>query len=51
MSEWSVAIMLTLVFVILKANKVINWSWGWVFSPLLVEIVATMFLGRMLGVW
>lgn len=36
MSEWSLAFMISLVFVILKANGVIKWSWWWVFSPLLV---------------
>lgn len=28
------SIFLTILFVILKINEVINWSWIWIFSPL-----------------
>lgn len=30
----SLDVILTIVFVILKLTKVIDWSWWWVFSPL-----------------
>lgn len=30
---------LTIVFIILKLIGVINWSWWWVISPLLIEAV------------
>ena len=29
---------LTIIFVVLKLVGVINWSWWWVFSPILIEI-------------
>jgi Flp pilus assembly protein TadB len=29
---------LTIVFIVLKLVKVIDWSWWWVFSPLLIEL-------------
>lgn len=29
---------LTIVFVVLKLVGTINWSWWWVFSPLLIDI-------------
>ena len=31
--------LLTIVFIVLKLCKVINWSWVWVLSPLWIEIV------------
>lgn len=30
----SAAIVLTIVFIVLKLTHVINWSWWWVLSPL-----------------
>lgn len=30
--------LLTLVFIVLKLCKVINWSWVWVLSPLWISI-------------
>lgn len=35
---------LTIVFIILKLCKVINWSWLWVLAPLWVSIVAQLVL-------
>lgn len=29
---------LTIIFVVLKLIGTINWSWWWVFSPLLIDI-------------
>lgn len=31
--------MLTLIFIILKLNEVINWEWIWVFCPLWIPLV------------
>lgn len=33
--------LLTFIFVILKVTHFINWSWIWVFSPLLISIIIT----------
>jgi hypothetical protein len=30
---------LGIVFIILKLNDVIDWSWGWVLSPIIVAVV------------
>lgn len=32
--------LLTLVFIVLKLCKVINWSWLWVLSPLWIGLIA-----------
>lgn len=29
--------LLTIVFIVLKLTKVINWSWWWVWSPVLIS--------------
>lgn len=33
----SISGVLTLIFLVLKLIDVIDWSWWWVFSPLLIE--------------
>lgn len=35
-------IMVLVVFVVLKIVKVINWSWGWVLSPLWIAAAAAL---------
>lgn len=35
---WGLAWLVTIVFVILKFVDVIDWSWWWVFSPLLIAL-------------
>ena len=35
----SLPTLLTVVFVVLKLCKVIDWSWWWVLSPFLIELV------------
>lgn len=35
---------LTIVFIILKLTKVINWSWWWVFSPTLIPLAFSILL-------
>ena len=35
---------LTLVFIVLKLCKVINWSWWWVLSPIWIGIVLVILI-------
>ena len=37
--DLSVGTILTIVFVILKLIRIINWSWWWVFSPLWISVI------------
>jgi hypothetical protein len=38
-------VILTVVFIILKVTKKIDWSWWWVFSPFLFQtVVSILFL-------
>lgn len=39
MPYFSLPVVLTIIFVILKLTKHINWSWVWVFSPLWISFV------------
>lgn len=36
--------LLTIVFIVLKLTKVINWSWLWVLSPLWIDFVLAVIL-------
>lgn len=36
--------LLTIVFVVLKLCGVINWSWWWVLSPILIKLSLFLFL-------
>lgn len=38
------AVLLTVVFVTLKLCNVINWSWWWVISPVLIYIAICLLL-------
>ena len=42
---------LTLVFIVLKAAKLVDWSWLWVFSPLWIPALcfAALFAFIMIG--
>lgn len=40
---------LTLIFITLKLCKVINWSWWWVLSPLLIPISIVTILWLVVG--
>ena len=31
--------LLTIVFIVLKLTKVINWSWWWVLSPMWISFI------------
>ena len=33
---------LTIIFVVLKLTKVINWSWIWVLAPLWISVAVTV---------
>lgn len=35
---WSLAIILTIIFIALQVTNVINWSWIWLISPLWIMI-------------
>ena len=37
-------IVLTLLFVILKALNVISWNWFWVFSPITIPAIIILFV-------
>ena len=34
--------LLTIVFIVLKLTKVIDWSWWWVVSPLWIPVAITL---------
>ena len=36
--------LLTIVFIVLKLLKVINWSWWWVLSPIWISIIIAILL-------
>lgn len=37
--------LLTIVFIVLKLLKIINWSWLWVLSPIWISIALVIILG------
>ena len=45
----SFSVVLTLIFVILKLCKVIDWSWWWVLSPLWISTI--LIIGIYFIVW
>ena len=38
------AIALTIIFIGLKILDVISWSWWWIFSPVIILILITLFI-------
>lgn len=36
---WSLAIVLTIIFIALQVTNVINWSWIWLISPLWIMMI------------
>ena len=38
------SIIMTIIFVILKVNDFINWSWLWIFSPLWIFSIIVIFV-------
>ena len=43
-NDSNICITLFLIFLVLKLTKLINWSWIWVFLPLIIEIVFTLLM-------
>ena len=41
---------LTLIFLVLKLVGVIDWSWWWVFSPLLIELGLVVAILAVVGI-
>lgn len=37
--------LLTIVFIVLKLLKVINWNWFWVLSPTIISFIVCVVLG------
>lgn len=48
-SVMSLEVLLTIIFIILKLTNVIDWSWWWVFSPLLIALGLMIFTFIILG--
>lgn len=42
--------LLTIVFIVLKLTKYIDWSWWWVLSPILIPIIVVIAVLIVLGV-
>lgn len=42
---------LTVVFIVLKLVGVINWSWWWVLSPLLIDIGLSIIILAIIGIF
>ena len=38
------SIFLTILFVILKINEIINWNWIWIFSPLWIFSILVLII-------
>lgn len=36
--------LLTIVFIVMKLTGYINWSWGWVLSPIWIPILVGIFM-------
>lgn len=36
--------LLTIVFIVLKLTKIINWSWLWVLAPIWIPIIITVII-------
>lgn len=43
--------LLTIVFIILKLCKVINWSWLWVLSPIWISIALVIVITIIMVIW
>lgn len=41
---WSLAIVLTIIFIALQVTNVINWSWIWLISPLWIMMILDIFI-------
>ena len=43
--------LLTIVFVVLKLCKVIDWSWWWVFSPIWIPFAIIIVIGLLAAIF
>jgi membrane protein YdbS with pleckstrin-like domain len=43
-ASWPIATILTIIFVVLKLTETIDWSWWWVFSPLWISALFSVFI-------
>ena len=43
--------LLTIVFIILKLCKVINWSWLWVLSPIWISVALVIVITIIMVIW
>ena len=43
--------LLTIVFVVLKLCKVIDWSWWWVFSPIWIPLAIIIVIGLLVAIF
>lgn len=50
MSNWPLASILTIVFVVLKLLENIDWSWWWVLSPLWISTAFGAFMFVLMGI-
>lgn len=50
-SGLSIAAVLTIIFVVLKLVGVITWSWWWVLSPLIIDIVVSIIIVVCVGAY
>ena len=41
---WSLAIILTIIFIALQVTNVINWNWIWLISPLWIMMMIDVFI-------
>jgi membrane protein YdbS with pleckstrin-like domain len=43
-ASWPIATIVTIIFVVLKLTETIDWSWWWVFSPLWISALFSVFI-------
>lgn len=44
-------VLLTIVFIVLKLIKYIDWTWWWVLSPVLIPLAIIVIVLIVLGIW
>lgn len=40
--DFSLGVILTIIFFVLKATGFISWSWIWIFSPLWISVIISL---------
>lgn len=43
--------LVTIVFIVLKLCKVIDWSWWWVFSPIWIPFAIIIVIGLLMSIF